>query len=192
MHIRRTSVLPAVPPGQQRRAGTPEGLPYGQARRPGERPGVSGAEDQRLGACEQPQHTAASSRGGNVGQERRRWWVLRQMPLTFCGAVPLDRKPTPWWASWAPAEWPARGPAAGQGIGAKIRTFLPNNVSIGVGLRAPRRADWGLTLTPMAGQGTRPTELALCGGGKVSGIGLKARATPDVQGFCGLPRGGTI
>ena len=29
------------------------------------------------------------------------WSLTSPMPLTFCGAVPLDRKPTPWWASWA-------------------------------------------------------------------------------------------
>ena len=46
-----------------------------------------------------------------------RLWIVERspMPLTFRGAVPLDRKPTPWWACWAPAGWPARGPAAAQG-----------------------------------------------------------------------------
>ena len=101
--------------------------------RPSEQVLAKAIEHQRAGRLEA---AVAKGRGGRVVLERpaRLAPLLSQMPLTFCGAVPLDREPTPWWASWAPAEWPARGPAAGQG--------------------------------------TRPTELALCGGGKVSGISL--------------------
>jgi hypothetical protein len=96
--------------------------------RPSEQVLAKAIEHQRAGRLEA---AVAKGRGGRVVLERpsRLAPLLSQMPLTFCGAVPLDRKPTPWWASWAPAEWPARGPAAGQG--------------------------------------TRPTELALCGGGRL-------------------------
>ena len=31
-------------------------------------------------------------------------WATSPMSLTLCGAVPLDRKPTPWWASWGPPQ----------------------------------------------------------------------------------------
>ena len=51
--------------------------------------------------------------------------------------------------SWPRSGHPSMYHTSNIPIGVKIRTFLPNNVSIGVGLHAPRRADRGLILTPM-------------------------------------------